>query len=517
MNFPIRPLAWRLPKRKKRAFPAAGPLLFLGAAAGLLGAAQAAASAGNRSIEAETAYAQAGGTPPNVVVIFTDDHGWADLGVQGIVPDAKTPHIDALAQSGIRFTHGYVTAPVCGPSRLSLLSGRYQQDFAVETNSDLPFRYAGTPLPARLRDRGYATGMFGKLHLPIAGRPHQHPADWGFTEFAMRSGDIVNAPYRLFRTHNDAGEAYPNGPRWEDVEGYRVDVTFRTAEDFIERNHERPFFAYIAPLAPHVPLEAPDKYLNRFPYEPEHAASDGQFMPEGRRYGLAMISAIDDGVGNIVRILEQLDVRENTLVFFISDNGATYEFDETNRGAPIESLKRWDGSLNTPLRGEKGILAEGGIRVPFIASWPARLPRGVTSAVPVSTLDVAPTVANLAGAGTANFDGLDMAPLFQGDSRGFLERPLFWSYGSQTAIRAGEWKLIRTEVRGDYLFNVTKQLPEYENVLGRHPETARQLRERLVNWLDGIEERGIRRQAQWDLDAFMFRKHLGEGVAAATY
>jgi arylsulfatase A-like enzyme len=248
---------------------------------------------------------------PNIIVVLTDDHGYADLGCQGVVDDVCTPNIDRLAEHGVRFTNGYVTAPICGPSRAGLLTGRYQQRMGVETNADLPFELNTVPLPERLRRQGYRTGMTGKLHLPLKGDGHgEDPRKWGFDEYAMKAGDFVAAPHRRLCTHDADGNKLP-GQRWMDMEGYRLDISTDFAVQFIKRNHDGPLFLVVACFSPHTPLEAPEKYLSRFP--------DAE--PPARRYALAMLSAIDDGVGRIFQTLEKYKIDDNTLIFFTGGNG----------------------------------------------------------------------------------------------------------------------------------------------------------------------------------------------------
>lgn len=436
-------------------------------------------------------------TPPNIIVVFTDDHGYADLSCQGIVDDVRTPNIDRLAERGVRFTAGYASATMCGPSRAGLLTGRYQQRMGVETNADLPFELNTVPFPERLRLRGYRTGMTGKLHLPLKGNGHgEDPRKWGFDEFAMKAGDFTVAPNRRFCTHDPEGNRL-SGPTWMEIDGYRLDISTDFAVQFIERNHDEPFFLYVAYFGPHTPLEAPEKYLSRFP--------DAE--PPARRYALAMLSAIDDGVGRIFQTLEKYDLDEDTLIFFASDNGAPLRGQRT---LPVDQLRynEWDGSLNIPMLAEKGMAGEGGIRVPFLMSWPGAVPAGQVIDEPVSTLDVAATAAALTGFDGSDLDGVNLMPLVTGKTEA-LDRSLYWMLGGQTAVRSGSWKLLQTADHGPYLFDMTEPEPERVNLLAQYPEKAEGLQKTLDAWKEDIGRRGWVRDAQLHLETSLFNTHYG--------
>ena len=437
-----------------------------------------------------------GATQPNVIVILTDDQGYADLGVQGMVEDVRTPNIDRLAEQGARFTSGYVAAPVCGPSRAGLLSGQYQEQFGVYDNADLPFEYHGTPLPARLRASGYRTGMVGKLHLPINGDNGDNPRAWGFDEFFMKHGQFQLVPKRHFVTHALDGEVFPDG-KWMDVEGYRTEIHTAAALRFIERNKDQPFFLYLAYFAPHTPLEAPRKYLDRFP----------EAKPEARRYALAMISAIDDGVGQIMDELKTLHLDQNTLVFFASDNGAPLKCRDQN--LPVSQLKfeEWNGSLNTPMTGEKIMLTEGGIHIPFLACWPGTIPPGQVVDEPVVTLDIAATTTAATGSDTKNLDGIDLLPLLTGQTEKLSRKTLFWAFGGQSAVRRGNWKLVATQTSGDFLFNLDDDPSERKNLLREHPETAADLKAEIAKWQAQFSVRKPVRPAELDLENRMYRNY----------
>ncbi|MEM7258425.1 MAG: sulfatase-like hydrolase/transferase, partial [Pseudomonadota bacterium] len=336
---------------------------------------------------------------PNVIVIFTDDQGYADLGANGVVSDIATPHLDALANDGVRMTSGYVTAPQCTPSRAALMTGRYQQKFNLDDNSLTPMTLDQPTMADRLQDAGYQTGIAGKWHLDI----DQNSRDFDVSNTPLtvrqeyfpdaRGFDDVYVGYRNTWWTNFDIDGRTLNVGYRRNEDYRLDVTTDAGLTFIDRHHDKPFFLYLPYFAPHVPMEATEEYLSRHESAPETR----------RRYALAMMSAIDDGVGAIRQKLEDHNLTDNTLLFFISDNGAPLGIDL--RDAPIEDNgAAWDGSLNTPWVGEKGMLTEGGIRVPYVVTWPGTLPANTVIDTPVSTLDVAATALELANADTSDLD-----------------------------------------------------------------------------------------------------------------
>ncbi|MEN8255580.1 MAG: sulfatase-like hydrolase/transferase, partial [Verrucomicrobiota bacterium] len=292
---------------------------------------------------------------------------------------------------------------------------------------------------------------------------------------------------------------------WMDVPGYRLDIQTDAALAFIARNKEEPFFLYLAYFAPHVPLEATDKYLSRFPRSTDlgqarstdsgqaRSTDSGQAgeMPERRHHALAMMSAIDDGVGRIRNTLEKYGLDKNTIIFYISDNGAPLAMRKRD-GQPIDPVGGpwWDGSLNTPWVGEKGMLMEGGIRVPYLVSWPARLPEGKTCAEPIISLDVAATC--LAAAGQpipAELDGVDLVPLLAGGKT--PARALYWRFWQQAAIRQGKWKYLYLSDGRECLYDLESDRHEKDNLIARHPEKAKELRGALAEWADGLEPEGL--------------------------
>jgi len=416
---------------------------------------------------------------PNIVVVFTDDQGYADLNAQNVLADVSTPHLDQLAADGIRMTDGYVTAPQCTPSRAGLLTGKYQQRFGLDDNRFSPLPVSELTLADRLGEAGYRTGMVGKWHLEVSpNSPGFDLESMSIQEQAVyfpeqRGFDDVFFGYstRWWANFDLAGDSVPLG--YHINEGYRLDVATDAALAFTERYKQQPFFLYLSYFAPHVPLEATEKYLARFPNSAEVR----------RKHGLAMISAMDDGIGRLRQNLQRNGLTDNTLIFFISDNGAPLGIHKLD--LPIDNRGgAWDGSLNDPWVGEKGMLTDGGIRVPYIVSWPGVLPKQTTYSNAVSTLDVAAT--SLAAAGVqpaAELDGENLIPHLTSPAQPELnQRPLFWRFWSQSAIRKGPWKLLRAGGDREYLFNLESSEHETRNVIGSHAGIAQSLRNELDAW-----------------------------------
>ncbi len=415
---------------------------------------------------------------PNIILIYSDDHGWADLGIQGSDQDIRTPHLDAMARDGVRFTRGYVTAPQCVPSRAGVLTGRYQQRFGVEDNNKGPLPLAELTIAERLKAAGYVTGQVGKWHLDLVGgkkgekglrmsKEHM-PHAQGFDEYFR--GELR----QFYASHDLQGKPYADAPHLVADNRFRVVVQTEAALSFLDRRAAQPaqpFFLYLAYYAPHVPLESPEPWFSKTPAH----------LPKERRQALAMMAAMDEGIGQLRAKLKATGQDQNTLIVFIGDNGA-----------PLG--KAWDGSLNTPLIGQKGMLSEGGIRTPFVAAWPARLPAGKVYDQPVSSLDVAATAVAAAGLPKAPaLDGTDLAPFAAGQNTGAPHERLFWRWGSQAAVLEHPWKLVRLGDREEMLFDVTQ--PDGEN-LAKNQAKARleivaRLRTALKAWSDTLAPPGL--------------------------
>ncbi len=415
---------------------------------------------------------------PNIILIYSDDHGWADLGVQGSDKDIRTPNLDAMARDGVRFTRGYVSAPQCVPSRAGVLTGRYQQRFGVEDNNKGPLPLEQLTIAERLKAAGYVTGQVGKWHLDLVGgkkgekalrvsKEHM-PHAQGFDEYFR--GEMR----QFYASHDLQGKPFADAPHVVADSRFRVVVQTEAALSFLDRRAakpEQPFFLYLAWYAPHVPLESPEPWFSKTPAE----------LPKERRQALAMIAAMDEGLGQLRAKLKAMGQEKNTLIFFIGDNGA-----------PLG--KAWDGSLNTPLIGQKGMLTEGGIRTPFVAAWPGHLPAGQVYDKPVISLDVAAT--SIAAAGLPKdpiLDGTDLTPFLSGQNQGRPHERLFWRWGSQAAVQEYPWKLIRLGEREQLLFDISQ--PDGENVkknqFAAHPEIAERLTKALKEWSETLTPPGL--------------------------
>jgi arylsulfatase A-like enzyme len=420
------------------------------------------------TVPASLHAAPASAEKPNILIILADDLGYADLGFQGS-QEVPTPYLDALAKSGVRCTSGYVTHPFCSPTRAGLLTGRYQQRFGHEFNPvyDPLDLTEGLPLnerllPQSLKEAGYKTGWVGKWHLGSS--PRHSPWNRGFDE----TFGFIGGGHRFLNwTPNEHQYTLPimrNG-RPVEVQGHLTTAFSNEASSFVHRhsNSGAPWLLYLAFNAPHTPLEPTAERERRF----------AGIEPPERRKAVAQISLLDDAVGTVLEALADSGQAGNTLVFFFSDNG----------GPRIPA----SASKNGPLRGTKGQLFEGGVRVPFVVSWPGHLPAGTTYDDPVSSLDVFATAVALAGipvpAGTT-YDGVNLIPHLAGTSKTPPHDRLFWrtSGGQARAVREGRWKLLRLEDGPAQLFDLATDLGESTDRAASNPEVAHRLAEALEAW-----------------------------------
>jgi arylsulfatase A-like enzyme len=401
---------------------------------------------------------------PNVLIILADDLGYADLGFQGS-KEVPTPHLDALAKSGVRCTSGYVTHPFCSPSRAALLTGRYQQRFGHEYNPvyDPLDRTEGLPLNERLlpefmRKAGYATGWVGKWHL--GSWPAHAPWRRGFHE---TFGFIGGGHRYLNWRPNDRQYTLPitrNG-RPVGVKEHLTTAFGNAAAAFVRRHSGGPWLLYLAFNAPHTPHEPTPKREERF----------RGIEPAPRRKCLAQISLLDDAVGVVLRALDETGQAGRTLGFCLSDNGG-----------PITSAAK-----NEPLRGTKGQLYEGGVRVPFVVRWPGHLPAGTTYDAPVSSLDIFATAVALADVSVPagkQYDGVNLIPYLAGKSQASPHDRLFWRTegGEAHAVREDRWKLIRLKDKPAELFDLAADIGETRNLAAVEPEVANRLAQALDAW-----------------------------------
>lgn len=413
----------------------------------------------NARTAAEVAGAAPAGGPgrPNILLILADDLGYADLGVQGC-RDVPTPNIDSIAENGVRFTNGYVTCPVCSPTRAGLITGRYQQRFGHEFNPGPPaaagpkfgLTASEKTIAERLKPLGYACGLVGKWHLGY--QSGSRPMDRGFDEFFGFLGGAH--AYIGDRPNEKETNPIQRGDEPVTEDRYLTDAFGEEAVQFIQRRKDQPFFLFLSFNAVHNPLQATEKYLERF-----RGIEDGN-----RRTFAAMLSAMDDAIGAVLAQLREAGLEQNTLIFFLSDNGGP---------------TRATTSRNDPLRGFKGDVFEGGIRVPFLAQWKGRFPAGKTCDHPITALDILPTALAAAGADVApdgKLDGVDLAPVLIDGNAGPVHDNLFWRFGEQRAIRRGDWKLfVEREDPKPKLYNLREDVGEQTDRAGDMPDKVREL------------------------------------------
>lgn len=395
---------------------------------------------------------------PNIIIILTDDQGYGDVGFNGCT-DIPTPNIDRMAKNGVVFTSGYVSYSVCAPSRAGLLTGRYQDRFGYSRNplyrpfdANIGLPLTEQTLPELLQQSGYNTMAIGKWHLGV----HENFRPWkrGFNEFfGFLGGGHRYFPGEYDIQHQDSAINEAQSYRTKLVKAntvveekeYLTDALSREAVSFIERNKEQPFFLYMAYNAPHAPLQASPKYLNRFE----------NIKDLKRKTYAAMVSAVDDGVGSILGKLDQLQLTENTLVIFLSDNGGP-ESD--------------NGSDNGLLKGGKSTLWEGGIRVPFAIQWPRQIKPDTRYDQPVISLDVFATIAaNVREAASPKnqLDGVNLLPYLQGTKQGSPHEYLFWRQYDQknyAVIHQSGFKEVIIKDSAFYLYNLKTDMGEKLNV-----------------------------------------------------
>jgi arylsulfatase A-like enzyme len=420
---------------------------------------------------------------PNMIVIMCDDLGYADVGFNGC-KDIPTPHIDSIARNGVRCTNGYVAYSVCGPSRAGFMTARYPQRFGFERNPqyqpqdpDMGLTREENTIAELLRPAGYHSGIIGKWHLG-AHIPTSHPMKRGFDEFyGHLGGGHVYFPEKLtIRRSQDAkgeSESYrtwlmknfePVPPR-----KYLTDDFSDEAVSFVERNRDWPFFLFLSYNAPHTPLEATEKYLNRF--------SDIQ-DPKRKTYA-AMVSAVDDGVGRVLKEVRRHGLEEKTIICFLSDNGGP-----TSKNA----------SRNNPLRGDKGDAWEGGFRVPFAVQWKGRLPEGRVYDKPVSALDLGGTVVALSGAEVPEgkpLDGVNLIPYLTGENKGAPHEAIYLRQFDRNrfAVRQGNEKILIPWKGGKaQLYDLGKDLGESTDLADRFPDKVEHLNRLRIQWNRQLRE-----------------------------
>ena len=400
---------------------------------------------------------------PNVIVIMTDDLGYVDVGFNGS-KDIPTPNIDRIAQNGVKFTNGYTPYAVCSPSRAGFITGRYQQRFGYERNAqyrpndpNMGLPQTEKTIPEVIGQSGYTSGIIGKWHL--GAHISNHPLNRGFDFFYGHLG----GGHRYFPEELTIKDSYsfsdePMSYRsWimrdhvpEKTDEYLTDEFSNEAVSFVERNQDRPFFLYLAYNAPHGPLQATQKYLDRF----DHIKN------KKRKTYAAMVSAVDDGVGHLLNKLEALNISENTMIFFLSDNGGP---------------EPKNGSNNGPLREGKSSIYEGGNRIPFAMQWPAQITPMVYE-YPISSLDILPTIAewtNTPISADRPLDGVNIIPYLKGEKQGRPHQTLYVRKFDDDlySVRDGDLKLV-TKKRNSVkeLYNLQEDLGEENDLATEFPE-----------------------------------------------
>lgn len=401
-------------------------------------------------------YAQA--ARPNILIFLCDDTGWGEFGFQGN-KQIPTPNIDSIAAAGMRFTQGYVSGPYCSPTRAGLMTGRYQTRFGHEFNSaaspKLGLSLKEKTIADHFKGLGYATAAVGKWHL--GGSLEHRPTARGFDEFY---GTLANTPFlkpNQFVDSRKSNEVSPPG----EADFYTTDAYAARAADFIEKSKGKPWLLYLPFNAQHAPLEAPKKYMDRFPMIEE----------ANRRTFAAMMSAMDDAVGKVLAKVREIGQEENTLVFFLSDNGG-----------PTRSTTSQNGGL----RGFKSTTWEGGVRVPFSMQWKGRIPAGKVYEFPIIQLDILPTALAAAGQEVKpewKLDGVNLLPYLTGQNSGRPHETLYWRFGEQWAIRHGDFKLVKgTGAPSTMLVDLSKDIAEATDLSAANPHKVKELQALYDKW-----------------------------------
>ena len=425
---------------------------------------------------------------PNLIVIMTDDMGYADVGFNGC-KDIPTPNIDSIAYNGAHIVNGYVSFPVCGPSRAGFITGRYQDRFGFTKNPtiDPTNDIAGLPLDEKtiaevLHKEGYKSAIVGKWHLGT--HPNFHPLKRGFDYFygflsgghnyfmnqlTIENLENVKSKWAWYKTK------LRENHKTLEFEDYKTDyLTDELSEAglrFINKQAEnnQSFFLFLAYNAPHTPMHATEKYLSRFP----------DIEDKKRKTYAAMVSAVDDGVGNVLRTLKDNGIEENTLIVFLSDNGGAHN----------------NASKNTPLRGTKGSVYEGGLRVPFAMQWKGVIPANTSYEESVSSLDIMASIVDILDIKTnpkKPLDGVNIIPYLTGKKKGAPHEYLFWRKWEQNAMAAinADYKLLKVKKNAETEFyNLKKDVSEKENIKGSNSKKVQEIQKEWDKWNVQLKDR----------------------------
>jgi arylsulfatase A len=432
------------------------------------------------------------GRPPNVIVIMADDQGSVDLGCYGAI-DLQTPAVDGLAKRGVRFTQFYAAAPVCSPSRAGLLTGRYPLRAGLVSNASPPpvngdFSDGACGLPAEqitlaemFKAAGYATAHIGKWHLGYA--KGMTPNEQGFDySFGFLDGCIDNYSHFFYWAGPNRHDLWRNGKEVFYDGQFFPELMVKEAGQFMEKNRDRSFFMYFAVNMPHYPYQGYDKWLQYY-----------KQLPYPRQLYAAFVSTLDENVGHLLKYVDQLGLRDKTIIVYQSDNGHSTE----ERG-------HFGGGSAGPYRGAKFSLFEGGIRLPAIISWPDHLPQGQARAQLAHGCDWMPTLAELTGVKLVNpdIDGKSLVKVIQSAESPTPHEAVFWEVGAgqtpQWAVRLDDWKLIGNVVdtserrRGFklsnadkklFLSNLAKDVGETHNYAADNPDVSTRLKSLYERWL----------------------------------
>ncbi len=422
--------------------------------------------------------------PPNIVFVLVDDMGYGDLGCMGS-SDIQTPNTDLLAKQGLKFSDFYANAPVCSPTRCGFITGRWQQrvgfewalGFTAERRrlidgewKTIDTMHHGIGLPAEqpgiakmLKSAGYATGVFGKWHLGYD--DEFNPLNHGFDEYF---GELLGHADYYRHIYYDGTYALRDGLEITKAEGYLTDLINERAAKFVDKHADEPFFLYVPHLAVHAPFQPPNR--------PDPKVTSANMLDGSREIYKAMLERVDQGVGMIMKRLEAHGLTDNTLFVLSSDNGG----------------ERW--SSNQPLFHHKATLWEGGIRVPCLMRWPAKLPANQVVSQQAITMDLTAMFAAAAGAKPPTdykFDGVNLLPILQGNQPPLDDRMFCWridrSNRKMRAIRVGKWKYLDDGGTMDLLFDLEKDISEHKNLCYQHPEIVKELKTKLVSWEQEME------------------------------
>ena len=420
-------------------------------------------------------------SPPNVILILSDDQGTLDLNCYGS-RDLQTPHLDALAKRGLRFTEFYVASPVCSPSRAALLTGRQPLRAGLKGNVSSLRDHSGmataeVTIAEMLKAAGYRTGLFGKWHLGTV--PECEPIGQGFDEFfGHKGGCIDNWSHFMYWQGPHFHDLWRNDKEHWEYGAFFGDVIVREAHRFIEQNRRRPFFLFLPFNMPHYPCQPPETFLRLYPH-----------LSEPRRSYAAAITALDSAVGEVVRQVDKLGLRERTLIIFQSDHGHS-----------TEERAGFGGGNAGPYRGAKFSLFEGGIRVPCIVSWPGTLLEGEVRTQSATSMDWLPTLAGICGAQLPlrKLDGRSILPVLKSSAAISPHEVLHWQLDRQWAVRQGDWKLVvngrdailtnqLAETDRIFLSNLAESPFETNNLARGHPQKVEDLTRLHQEWSDEIE------------------------------